>query len=167
MKLSKQSKVTKGLKLLFDMASPPRQGTHHHHMVQGKMARAEEEDEDDDKLYVRLPLFIPLISLAQIAVFVYYYSDIKTKGDLTRYRQAMTHSPLIYHPLKSSEFWRFVTYQLLHADIWHLTANLAVRLIIGIPFEMVHGWWRVMLIYCVGKLTNVTLVMFQSTLERM
>jgi rhomboid-related protein 1/2/3 len=31
-----------------------------------------------------------------------------------------------------------------------LVVNLAVQIFIGIPLEMVHGWWRVLLIYVTG-----------------
>jgi membrane associated rhomboid family serine protease len=43
----------------------------------------------------------------------------------------------------------------------HITVNLAVLLVLGIPLEMVHGWWRVLTIFFTGAvfgslLTSVT-----------
>lgn len=43
----------------------------------------------------------------------------------------------------------------------HLVVNLAVQLMLGIPLEMVHRWWRVLIIYFTGVfagslLTSVT-----------
>lgn len=32
----------------------------------------------------------------------------------------------------------------------HLVVNLAVQILLGIPLEMVHRGWRVLIIYCAG-----------------
>lgn len=32
----------------------------------------------------------------------------------------------------------------------HLVVNLVVQIFLGVPLEMVHGWWRVLLIYFTG-----------------
>lgn len=110
----------------------------------------------DDDFYVRFPYFIVSISLFQVIVFAYYYWGIKDISDLTRFRAGMTQSPLVYHPLRSKEVWRFLTYQFLHADVYHLTFNLVMRLLIGIPLEMVHNWWRVGIIYVVGEFMSTS-----------
>jgi Uncharacterized membrane protein (homolog of Drosophila rhomboid) len=34
--------------------------------------------------------------------------------------------------------------------VFHLVVNLVVQIILGIPLEMVHGWWRVLLVYLAG-----------------
>ncbi|CAH1968670.1 unnamed protein product [Acanthoscelides obtectus] len=36
----------------------------------------------------------------------------------------------------------------------HLTVNLCVQLLLGIPLEMVHKWWRVVLVYLAGVLAG-------------
>lgn len=36
----------------------------------------------------------------------------------------------------------------------HLIVNLLVQLLLGIPLEMVHHWWRVLLIYFAGVLAG-------------
>ena len=32
----------------------------------------------------------------------------------------------------------------------HLGTNLIVQIVLGIPLEMVHGWWRLLIIYLAG-----------------
>lgn len=34
---------------------------------------------------------------------------------------------LIYKPEWSGEYWRLLTYMLLHADVWHLTLNICLQ----------------------------------------
>ena len=36
----------------------------------------------------------------------------------------------------------------------HLAANLVFQLFVGIPLEMVHKWWRILLIYILGVLAG-------------
>ena len=36
----------------------------------------------------------------------------------------------------------------------HLIVNLGFQLFLGIPLEMVHGWWRLLLIYGGGAITG-------------
>jgi len=44
-----------------------------------------------------------------------------------------------YDTASKNEWWRFITYMLLHAGAAHVTANLFLQIIVGIPLEMVHG----------------------------
>jgi Rhomboid family. len=32
----------------------------------------------------------------------------------------------------------------------HLVVNLLVQLLLGVPLEMVHHWWRVLIVYIAG-----------------
>jgi rhomboid-related protein 1/2/3 len=34
--------------------------------------------------------------------------------------------------------------------VFHLVVNLLVQILLGIPLEMVHHWWRVLIIYMAG-----------------
>lgn len=36
----------------------------------------------------------------------------------------------------------------------HLVVNLLVQLLLGVPLEMVHRWWRVLIIYFAGVLAG-------------
>ncbi|XP_075227208.1 rhomboid-related protein 3-like [Lycorma delicatula] len=59
-----------------------------------------------------------------------------------------------YTPSKRSEIWRFVTYMFVHANFFHLFFNVIVQIMLGIPLEMVHRWWRVFIIYLAGVLAG-------------
>jgi rhomboid-related protein 1/2/3 len=34
--------------------------------------------------------------------------------------------------------------------IYHLVVNLLVQLVLGLPLELVHRWWRVLIVYMAG-----------------
>lgn len=36
----------------------------------------------------------------------------------------------------------------------HLVVNLCVQILLGIPLEMVHRWWRVLVIYFAGVIAG-------------
>ena len=38
----------------------------------------------------------------------------------------------------------------VHAGYFHIVFNLLIQLLLGIPLEMVHRWWRIMLVYFTG-----------------
>lgn len=38
--------------------------------------------------------------------------------------------------------------------VFHLVVNLLVQIMLGIPLEMVHKWWRVLIIYVAGVLAG-------------
>lgn len=38
--------------------------------------------------------------------------------------------------------------------VFHLVVNLLVQIMLGIPLEMVHKWWRVLIIYIAGVLAG-------------
>lgn len=39
-------------------------------------------------------------------------------------------------------------------SVFHLIVNLLVQIMLGIPLEMVHHWWRVSLVYLAGVLAG-------------
>jgi len=57
---------------------------------------------------------------------------------------------LIFDPDRKYEVWRFVTYMFVHSGYFHIGFNLLIQLVLGIPLEMVHRWWRILLIYICG-----------------
>ncbi|XP_065298907.1 rhomboid-related protein 2-like [Dermacentor albipictus] len=93
------------------------------------------------------PLFVITVSLIEVAVFIYY---CVTLGEFTATGPVPRDSPLIYNPRRRKEAWRYLTYMLIHVGGFHIFFNLLVQLMLGIPLEMVHKWWRVMLIYAGG-----------------
>ena len=65
-------------------------------------------------------------------------------------------SKLIFDPDKRHEIWRYFTYSLIHSGIFHATFNILIQLVLGLPLEMVHGWWRVSLVYLSGVLAGAS-----------
>ena len=93
------------------------------------------------------PIFMLLISVIEIAVFVYYCVDMK---EFSATGPVPFDSILIYNPRKRYQGWRYLSYALVHAGFLHLMFNVLVQLILGIPLEMVHKGWRVALVYLAG-----------------
>ncbi|CAL4096204.1 unnamed protein product [Meganyctiphanes norvegica] len=89
------------------------------------------------------PLFIIFTSILQVMMFVYYTLVVTSSEELLS-------SPLIYRPDKRSELWRFATYGTLHAGWIHLSFNILVQVLVGLPLEMVHGSLRIGFLYLVG-----------------
>jgi len=97
------------------------------------------------------PFFLLAISFAQIGVFVYHVLILTNQGeDIGPNGPAYTKGPLIFNPLKKKEIWRFFTYQFVHSGYFHICFNILVQLMLGLPLEMVHRWWRILLIYLSG-----------------
>lgn len=61
---------------------------------------------------------------------------------------------LIYDPRRRYEAWRYITYMFVHIGVVHLVVNLCVQVLLGTPLEMVHRWWRVLVIYFAGVLAG-------------
>lgn len=40
-----------------------------------------------------------------------------------------------------------------HSEL-HITVNLFVQIMLGIPLEMVHRWWRILIIYLAGVVSG-------------
>lgn len=85
------------------------------------------------------PLLLVSLSIAQIVL--YHYNSV-------------AEHPLVLHPHKLHEPWRYLTYCLVHADAAQLAVNLLVQLLVGLPLEAVHGSWRILLIYASGVLAG-------------
>lgn len=114
-------------------------------------------DEIDGRVYMEEancfppPITIFFLSIIEIIVFIYYGV---TMGNVTASGPVPFESPLIYDPYKRYEAWRYISYMLIHAGWMHITFNVLVQLLLGIPLEMVHKWWRVLLVYLAGVLAG-------------
>eukprot|EP00397_Hematodinium_sp_SG-2012_P019007 GEMP01019511.1.p1 GENE.GEMP01019511.1~~GEMP01019511.1.p1 ORF type:complete len:501 (+),score=85.47 GEMP01019511.1:193-1695(+) len=53
-----------------------------------------------------------------------------------------------------AELWRYLTYQLLHADLKHVASNSVVLLIIGSVFEWTHGHTNFVVVLLVGGIVG-------------
>jgi rhomboid-related protein 1/2/3 len=90
-----------------------------------------------------------LISLIEVIAFLW---DVIAEGESSVHGPAA--SLFIYNPYRRYEAWRFLTYMFVHVGVFHLVVNLVVQIMLGIPLEMVHGWWRVLLVYLAGVLAG-------------
>ncbi|XP_065361641.1 protein rhomboid [Calliphora vicina] len=129
---------------------------HHHHHQQSDLKSS--LNSDMEAVYFKAdhrkswPIFILLISLLEIAVFVY---DILTVQKYNSKSQDLplaipTDSVFIYRPDRRLEVWRFISYMFLHANWFHLGFNVVIQLFYGIPLEVMHGSLRVAIIYFAG-----------------
>ncbi|XP_076631524.1 rhomboid-4 isoform X1 [Colletes latitarsis] len=91
------------------------------------------------------PLAMIIISILEITLFLY---DVITHKSLSVEGPAAT--LFIYNPHKRYQAWRYLTYMFVHVGFLHLVVNLLVQIMLGIPLEMVHKWWRVLTIYIAG-----------------
>lgn len=97
------------------------------------------------------PLFIILISILEIAFFIYYCNIL---GSVSTSGPVPWKSVLIYNPYRRYEIWRYFTYIFIHAGVYHILSNLLIQLFLGIPLEMVHKWWRVGVVYMTGVIAG-------------
>ncbi|XP_015114466.1 rhomboid-related protein 2-like [Diachasma alloeum] len=88
------------------------------------------------------PLTMIIISIIEIILYI-YDKRYGGAGEL-----------FTYQPQKRSEAWRYLTYMFVHNGIIHLVGNLLVQILLGIPLEMVHRWWRVLIIYFAGVIAG-------------
>jgi len=107
------------------------------------------------------PLCMAVISIIQIVVFVVNSSSLVQDVGTSNPVQSIglnSHVPfcshLIFNPNRIHQVWRYLTYSLVHAGVFHVTFNILVQLVLGIPLEMVHGGARVMAVYMSGILAG-------------
>ena len=97
------------------------------------------------------PMFLFLISLVQIGIFIWHVIILNNRNQSVGPNgPPYFEGPLIFHPYKKWEVWRFLTYMLVHSGYFHIIFNLLIQLLLGIPLEMVHRWWRILLVYFSG-----------------
>ena len=107
------------------------------------------------------PLFTITIVLVLIAVHV-HHSVLLASSPLPLPTGPLC-SPLILHPGKRSQAWRFLTYSLVHATGYeHLLVNVVLLLLVALPLEMSHGGLRVGSVYSLAVLAaSLTSSLFQ------
>ncbi|KAH8334195.1 hypothetical protein KR059_007416 [Drosophila kikkawai] len=84
----------------------------------------------------RVPWFILLMCFMQVSLHLIANECMKRR--------------LIYKPEWSGEYWRLLTYMLLHADVWHLTLNICLQCFIGVCLELEQGHCRLAMVYIAG-----------------
>ncbi|XP_019948092.1 rhomboid-related protein 2 [Paralichthys olivaceus] len=99
------------------------------------------------------PIFIILISIGELAVFI-YYAVWKPQKQWVTLDEGIWKSPLSYKPENRQEAWRFVSYMFVHAGVEHILGNLVMQLLLGIPLELVHKGFEVGMVYLAGVLAG-------------
>ncbi|KAL3271049.1 hypothetical protein HHI36_021549 [Cryptolaemus montrouzieri] len=92
-----------------------------------------------------------IISLIEI---IFFCVDEATGKNSTRSGTGPISNIFIYDPYERKQVWRFITYMFVHIGPFHLVVNLLVQILLGVPLEMVHKWWRVLLVYFAGVLAG-------------
>ncbi|GMS88260.1 hypothetical protein PENTCL1PPCAC_10435 [Pristionchus entomophagus] len=124
-------------------------------MVVPKGKRAEHFDYLQKYKCCPPPLFMLLISILQVAAYVYYV--VQSGEGVHVSKPVPVKSPLIFDPHRLEEVWRFFTYAFVHIGIYHVVFNVLTQLILGIPLELVHQW-RTILVYIGGIISGSLLV---------
>ncbi|XP_076750073.1 rhomboid-4 isoform X1 [Xylocopa sonorina] len=91
-----------------------------------------------------------IISILEIILFLYDVFAHKSSSSI----EGPAATIFIYNPYKRYQAWRYLTYMFVHVGVFHLVVNLLVQVMLGIPLEMVHKWWRVLTIYIAGVLAG-------------
>ncbi|CAK6964327.1 rhomboid-related protein 2 [Scomber scombrus] len=99
------------------------------------------------------PIFIILISIGELAVFI-YYAVWKPQKQWVTLDDGIWNSPLTYKPDHRQEAWRFISYMFVHAGVEHILGNLVMQLLLGIPLELVHKGFEVGMVYLAGVLAG-------------
>lgn len=99
------------------------------------------------------PIFIICISIAELAVFI-YYAVWKPQKQWVTLDEGIWNSPLTYKPECRQEAWRFISYMFVHAGVEHIVGNLVMQLLLGIPLELVHKGFEVGMVYMAGVLAG-------------
>ncbi|XP_065201670.1 rhomboid-related protein 3 isoform X1 [Planococcus citri] len=98
------------------------------------------------------PPALTMVICSIIEIFFYMYDTIVAANPLAT--NAPFFNLFVYNPHRRAEVWRFLTYMFIHGSESHLIVNLIVQILLGIPLEMVHRWWRVFLIYIAGVISG-------------
>lgn len=102
----------------------------------------------------QLPVFIPVISCIQLAIFVYMWDD-QCRGTSQAISCPDSHgSVLAYRPCCRDEPWRWLSYAFAHAGWDHVLTNIILQCFFGLYLEVINGPKRVMAVYGCGVLAG-------------
>ncbi|XP_066144382.1 rhomboid-related protein 2-like isoform X2 [Euwallacea fornicatus] len=135
----------------------PRDNRHRYKPTRGSFGHSVEEIDGGvipEISFCPPPLCMVFISI--IEIFCYILNLYLNKQDPSPTSPISTDSEgpvaqyLIYNPYKRQEYWRFLTYMMVHIGWIHLATNLIVQLFLGVPLELRNQWWRVLTVYSTG-----------------
>lgn len=101
-----------------------------------------------------------VITLLELAMFVYtsLYLSGTHEIPITWTGPVPYCSSLIYNPRRRWEFWRFLSYMLVHIGIGHFVFNMIMQILVGVFLEMeqcgILGSLKVLLVYMSGVLAG-------------
>ncbi|XP_017885206.1 rhomboid-related protein 2-like isoform X2 [Ceratina calcarata] len=101
--------------------------------------------------YTCKPPALAMIIISVLEIILFLYDVIVHKSSSVEGPAATL---FIYNPHKRYQAWRYLTYMFVHVGAFHLIVNLLVQIMLGIPLEMVHKWWRVLTIYVAGVIAG-------------
>lgn len=98
------------------------------------------------------PIFTISISTVQLVMYFYHVHHlIEIHGEEWSWDGPTPFcSTLIYDPERRWEVVRYGAYSFVHVGAEHITFNLVMQLVLGIPLEMFNSFWRVALVYTAG-----------------
>ncbi|VVC24424.1 Hypothetical protein CINCED_3A023646 [Cinara cedri] len=124
----------------------------HHRVRAGLRSGQDLTDGDYEDQYSCNPPALCMIIVSLIEVLFFCWDVLKL--NTTESIHGPMASTFIYNPHRRREVWRYFTYMFVHVGNTHLVVNLIVQLLLGVPLEMVHHGWRVLLIYLSGVLAG-------------
>ncbi|XP_065349629.1 rhomboid-related protein 2 [Cloeon dipterum] len=119
-----------------------------HNLIVPRVLPHDVPDGEYEEAYSCCPPPIAMLVVALIVMTIFLIDVTSTKDPYSV--NGPLSSVLIYNPHKRHEAWRFLTYMFVHVGAMHLIVNMVVLLMLGIPLEMVHHWWRVLIVYLAG-----------------
>ncbi|KAL1501692.1 hypothetical protein ABEB36_006974 [Hypothenemus hampei] len=123
-------------------------------LLQSSVKDHEEDDEIsylDELTFCPPPIAMILITIMEI---VFFLTDELVQKGSTLSGTGVTAQIFLYEPSKRQQAWRFLTYMFVHIGYVHIVVNMAFQLLLGLPLEMVHRWWRVSLLYFAGVIAG-------------
>ncbi|KAI6211460.1 hypothetical protein M3Y96_00436500 [Aphelenchoides besseyi] len=101
------------------------------------------------------PLFMLIITLMQIgAYFCYAYGEPLSPVGPIPFKSLFILNP----ERRTEQFWRYFTYMFIHIGYSHLIGNCFMQMLLGLPLEMVHKFWRIGTLYVCGVISGALLM---------
>ncbi|EFA05728.1 rhomboid-related protein 2 isoform X2 [Tribolium castaneum] len=116
---------------------------------QGAVATQVDGAGEYEDQYKFCPPKIGMITISIIELIFFAIDEYRERNS-TLFAAGPMAQLFIYDPERRYEAWRYLTYMFVHIGYLHLVVNLVVQVFLGIPLEMVHDWWRVLLVYVTG-----------------